>query len=128
MTVLALDHVNITCTPDQEAATIAFYETALGLERLPKPESQRSSGAWFGIGAQQIHLSLDEPDRGAQMAAFRHVCFRVADLDAMEKTLREAGAPIAADQRPIAGIRRFFTRDPAGNNVELAEHTGRTDS
>lgn len=126
MTVLALDHVNITCTQDEEAATITFYEAVLGLERLPKPESQRPSGAWFRIGAQQIHLSLDAPGRDAQMAASRHVCFRVADLDAMEKTLREAGAPIAGDQRPIAGIRRFFTRDPAGNNVELAEHTGRT--
>ncbi|HET8726145.1 MAG TPA: VOC family protein [Alphaproteobacteria bacterium] len=123
MNVIGIDHVNLTCQAALEEATIAFYRDVLGLTRVPKPPSQRPSGAWLQIGNQQIHLSVDDnAPRDSQLAASRHVCFRVADLGAAEAALRAAGAPVTPDARPIPGIHRLFTRDPAGNNLELAEH------
>ena len=121
MTTIALDHVNIVCPPELEDETRRFYGEILGLEQIPKPASQRPSGAWFQIGPQQVHLSVEPVSRDAQLASGRHVCFRVADLAAVQDRLAEAGVQIDADQRPLEGVRRFFTRDPAGNRVELSE-------
>ena len=121
MTVVALDHVNIVCSPELEEETRRFYGEVLGLEQIPKPASQRPSGAWFQIGPQQVHLSVEPVSRDTQLASGRHVCFRVADLAGFRYRLAEAGFKIDADQRPLEGIRRFFTRDPAGNRVELSE-------
>ena len=121
VTVIDLDHVNIVCSPELEEETRHFYSEVLGLEQIPKPASQRPSGAWFQIGSQQVHLSVEPVSRDSQLASGRHVCFRVSDLGVMQDRLTKAGAPIDVDQRPLEGIRRFFTRDPAGNRVELSE-------
>ncbi|MGK9168206.1 VOC family protein [Inquilinus limosus] len=121
MTILALHHVNLTFPAELEAETVRFYAETLGLERLPKPQGRRSQGAWLRVGAAEIHLSPDAPGREEQMAADRHLCLTVADLDAAAARLRAAGAPIEDDPRPPTGYRRLFTRDPAGNRLELSE-------
>ena len=121
MTVLALHHVNLTFPAGLEAETVRFYAETLGLEALPKPQGRRSQGAWLRVGAAEIHLSPDAPGRAEQLAADRHLCLIVADLDAAEARLREAGAPVEGDPRPPVGYRRLFTRDPAGNRLELSE-------
>ena len=121
MAILALHHVNLTFPPELEAETIRFYAETLGLERLPKPRGRRSEGAWLGVGAMEIHLSPDGPGRAEQLAADRHVCLTVSNLDAIETLLRQAGAAIEPDPRPPSGHRRLFSRDPAGNRLEFTE-------
>lgn len=121
MTVLALQHVNLTFPAELEAETVRFYVETLGLEVLPKPQGRRSQGAWLRVGAAEIHLSPDAPSRTEQLAADRHLCLIVADLDSVEAQLRAVEAPIEHDPRPPAGYRRLFTRDPAGNRLELSE-------
>jgi predicted enzyme related to lactoylglutathione lyase len=49
------------------------------------------------------------------------VCFRVEDVDAEERRLRDAGVTIIADQDPAPGWKRFYIRDPGGNRVEIAQ-------
>jgi catechol 2,3-dioxygenase-like lactoylglutathione lyase family enzyme len=121
MAILALHHVNLTFPAGLEAETVRFYVETLGLEPLPKPQGRRSQGAWLRVGAAEIHLSPDAPGRAEQLAADRHLCLIAADLDAAEARLRAAGAPIEDDPRPPVGYRRLFTRDPAGNRLELSE-------
>lgn len=121
MTILSLHHANLTFPPGLEAETVGFYVETLGLEALPKPHGRRSQGAWLRIGAAEIHLSPDAPGRTEQLAADRHLCLVVSDLDSAEARLRAAGAPIEHDPRPPVGYRRLFTRDPAGNRLELSE-------
>ena len=121
VTILALHHVNLTFPAELEAETVGFYVETLGLEPLPKPQGRRSQGAWLRVGSTEIHLSPDMPGRAEQLAAERHLCLIVADLDAAGARLRAAGAPIEHDPRPPAGYRRLFTRDPAGNRLELSE-------
>ncbi|WP_343714986.1 VOC family protein [Inquilinus sp.] len=121
MTILSLHHVNLTFPPELEGETVRFYVETLGLEALPKPQGRRSQGAWLRVGGAEIHLSPDAPGRSEQLAADRHLCLVVADLDAAETRLREGGAPIEHDPRPPANYRRLFTRDPAGNRLELSE-------
>ena len=113
--VLRLDHVNVTYPEELEKEVLSWYEESLGLERVDKPEGTRPAGAWFRAGDQEIHLSLDEhnPPKTAHMGLV------VDDFDAVISSLREAGCHIE-QASAIPGRRRCYTRDPAGNRIEIA--------
>ncbi len=117
--VTALHHVNVTVPAELEAAAKEFYGSVLGLQQIPKPAASRQSGAWYQIGATQLHLSVEDEADGSLSS--RHVCFTVEDLDAAEKRFRDAGVEIIPDARPIPGSPRIYVRDPAGNQLEIAQ-------
>ncbi|HMG75449.1 MAG TPA: VOC family protein [Pyrinomonadaceae bacterium] len=119
MMVTQLHHVNVTVPPELEAATKEFYGSVLGLEQVPKPAAARQTGAWYQIGATQLHLSVDKEEVGTLSS--RHICFAVSDLGAAEKRFREAGVEIIADPRPMPGTPRFYVRDPGGNRLEIVQ-------
>lgn len=114
-----LDHVQVAAPPGCEAAARRFYGELLGLDEVAKPESLAASGGvWFACGAQRLHVGVAEDFAPATKA---HPGLRVTDLSALEKLaerLRAAGAPVDPDDR-LPGHRRFYTRDPWGNRVEL---------
>ena len=118
--VTALHHVNVIVSPELEAATKEFYGSVLGLQQVPKPAASRQSGAWYQIGAAQLHLSVE--DEGGGSPSSRHVCFTVDDLAATEERFRDAGVEIVPDPRPIPGTQRFYVRDPGGNQLEIVQH------
>src|SRR6266850_7538521 len=97
--VTQLHHVNVTVPPELETATKEFYGTVLGLEQVPKPAAARQSGAWYQIGATQLHLSVEDEAIGPLSS--RHICYVVSDLGAAEKRFRDAGVEMVSDPRPI---------------------------
>src|SRR5262249_17074255 len=117
--VTALHHVNVTVPPELEAATKHFYGAVLGLKQIPKPATARQSGAWYQIGPNQLHLSVDNEARGPLSSS--HICFTVADLNAAEANFRRADVEIIPDPRPVEGAPRFYVRDPGGNMLEIAQ-------
>lgn len=117
--VTALHHVNVTTPPELEQAVKEFYGSVLGLKQVPKPSASRQSGAWYQIGATQLHLSVENEARAPLSS--RHVCFTVSDLRAAEMRFREAGVEIIPDARPVPGTARFYVRDPAGNMLEIVQ-------
>jgi catechol 2,3-dioxygenase-like lactoylglutathione lyase family enzyme len=118
--VVALSHVNVTVPADVETAAKHFYGTVLGLREIPKPVGTRQNvGAWYEIGSVQLHLSVEEKVTNA--ASDRHVCYVVADIAVAERRLRDSGTEIISDPRPIAGVKRFYVRDPGGNLIEITE-------
>ena len=117
--VTFLHHVNVTAPPELEAATKHFYGEVVGLRQVPKPATARQSGAWYQIGENQLHLSVEDEERGPLSS--RHVCFYVSDLAAAEEKFRAAGVEIIADARPVAGTFRFYVRDPGGNQLEIVQ-------
>jgi catechol 2,3-dioxygenase-like lactoylglutathione lyase family enzyme len=117
--VIALHHVNVTVPPELEEAAKQFYGSALGLTQVPKPAASRQSGAWYQIGATQLHLSIEDEQDATNSS--RHVCFSVSDLAEAERRFRDAGVEIIPDPRPIAGSPRFYVRDPGGNQLEISE-------
>jgi catechol 2,3-dioxygenase-like lactoylglutathione lyase family enzyme len=117
--VTALHHVNVTVPAELEAATKEFYGSVLGLQEVPKPAASRQSGAWYQIGATQLHLSIEDGTNNASSS--RHVCFAVSDLSATEKNFRAAGVEIIPDARPVPGSPRFYVRDPGGNQLEIVQ-------
>ena len=117
--VIALHHVNVTVPAELEAATKEFYGSLLELKQVPKPAAARQSGAWYQIGDNQLHLSVEDEPRSTSS---RHICFAVDNLDQSERRFRDAGIEIVPDARPIAGTQRFYVRDPAGNQLEIVQH------
>jgi catechol 2,3-dioxygenase-like lactoylglutathione lyase family enzyme len=119
--VTALHHVNVTVPAELEAATKEFYGSVLGLRQVPKPAAARQTGAWYQIGDNQLHLSVEDEPSGPLSS--RHICFNVASLAGTEKRFRDAGFEIVPDPRPIPGISRFYVRDPGGNQLEIVQQT-----
>ena len=117
--MITLHHVNVTVPPELERQAKEFYGDVLGLEQVPKPSGSRPSGAWYQIGANQLHLSV-ENERPGPLSS-RHVCFAVSDLKAAQNRFREAGVEIIPDPRPIEGTSRFYVRDPGGNMLEIVQ-------
>ena len=116
--VTQLHHVNITVPAELESAAKEFYGSVLGLKQVPKPAAARQTGAWYQIGDNQLHLSVE--DESGPLSS-RHVCFKVADLKIAEERFRAAGIEIIPDPRPVPGTRRFYVRDPGGNQLEIVQ-------
>jgi catechol 2,3-dioxygenase-like lactoylglutathione lyase family enzyme len=117
--VIALHHVNVTVPAELEAATKHFYGEVLGLTQVPKPPTSRQSGAWYQIGPNQLHLSVENGEQGPLRSS--HVCFAISDLASAEQKFRDAGVEIIADPGPNPNSPRFFVRDPGGNLLEIAQ-------
>jgi len=118
--LVRIDHVQITVAKEDVEPVTRFYEL-LGLRPIPKPNPR--PGAWFELGALQLHIGVESVERAANEASKRHVCLLVKDVAAAEETLRSAGVAILADADPVPGWKRFYVRDPGGNRVEIAEST-----
>ena len=136
--VLELDHVTVTSPVELESEVIQWYEQVLGLVRVDEPEGSGeaerlatggaerlatggaerlatgSKGARFSLGRGQLHLSLDphNPPRKP------HFAISVRDFEGVVEHLRGHGCHIE-QATEIPGRHRFFTRDPAGNRIEL---------
>ena len=115
---LTIDHVQIAIPAGGEPAARAFFGELLGLAELPKPASLAGrGGCWFALGGQQLHLGVDPDFRAAKKA---HVALESDDLDTLRARVEAAGYA-TRDDRPIPGVRRFFTDDPFGNRLELVQ-------
>ena len=116
---LALDHVEVAAPPGGEGVARAFYAGLLGLAEVEKPTTLAAEGgAWFATATGLLNVGITEPFVPAAKA---HPGLRAqtsAALDALAEALAAAGHPVEWDDR-LPGHRRFYTRDPFGNRVEL---------
>jgi len=119
MQLAAIDHVQITVSPEDSELVTQFYEHVVGLRRIPKPNDR--PGAWFELGALQLHVGVEPVQRAENLQSKRHVCFLAADLAAAEAAFRAAGVEILPDDAPAPGWKRFYVRDPGGNRVEIGQ-------
>ncbi len=98
-----------------------FYGQVLGLTRVDRPLG--FPGAWYQIGAVQIHLIVaDRPitdQIGTQKwGRNRHMAFGVTDLAAAQAKLSAHQCPV---QMSASGRLALFTQDPDGNIIELSQ-------
>lgn len=116
--IVGLDHVQLAAPSGCEEQAREFFGRVLGLHELAKPDAlQGRGGVWFRIGAQELHIGVQEPFSPALKA---HPALGVASeqLDALAARLSAAGANVVWDQS-LDGKRRFYTQDPWGNRIEL---------
>lgn len=117
--IIGLDHVQVAVPPGGEDDARRFYGDLLGLPEIPKPAGVRASGGvWFGCGAQELHIGIQE---GFAPASKAHPGLLVSPdaLDGLAATLLTAGVELQWDTR-IPERRRFYALDPWGNRVELS--------
>ena len=117
--VSALEHVTVTTPDELQDEVLAWYTDVLGLERLQKPHEAKTGGGWFRAGAQQVHVLIDphNPPKNA------HFCLLVTEFESFVENLRTHGCHIE-QASVIPGRHRCFTRDPAGNSIEIAALDG----
>jgi catechol 2,3-dioxygenase-like lactoylglutathione lyase family enzyme len=111
-----IDHVQLAAPPGCEDAARAFFGALLGLEEIEKPEPLRPrGGVWFRVGAQQLHIGVEEGFAPARKA---HPALTVRRYDELLARLRAGGVEIDEDTA-IPGVRRCYLSDPWGNRIEL---------
>lgn len=104
-----LAHANLRV--DRLDAALRFYGEVLRLEPMKRGDAE-GQGAWFRIGAAELHLTEDPTP---QPPSKRHLALEVDDLPAARAAVLAAGAAIEKEEPG----RRFWTRDPAGNRLEI---------
>ncbi len=107
-------HVNLVVPPGRSEQIANFYCDVLGLERIARPETGRS-GVWLDADGVQVHLS----ERDGDPHPDAHVAFVVDDLAAVRERLIAAGAEFEPGDDVFGTGGRGFSRDPAGNRIEL---------
>jgi catechol 2,3-dioxygenase-like lactoylglutathione lyase family enzyme len=111
-----IDHVQLAAPPGCEEEARRFFGGLLGLEELEKPEPLRArGGVWFRVGAQQLHVGVEQAFARARKA---HPAFGAARYDELLERLGTAGVEVEHDET-IPGVRRCYVADPWGNRIEL---------
>ena len=118
MRFLGFDHVTISIPRGEEAAARGFYGGVLGLREIPRPDDGMiRPGMWFELGAQQLHIGVEDEFRGARLA---HPALLVDDLAACRAAVTAAKID-TVDGPPVPGYVRFFSADPFGNRLEFMQ-------
>jgi predicted enzyme related to lactoylglutathione lyase len=118
--VTRLQHANVVIPRGSTGTVAPFYSDVLGLARIDKPAALDARGAWFDVdGFAQVHLS----ERDGERHEDAHFALVVDDFDGVLRRIADSGAPWT-EQEDVFGGRRGFTRDPAGNRIELLERSG----
>jgi catechol 2,3-dioxygenase-like lactoylglutathione lyase family enzyme len=130
--ITSIDHIHIHAADPW--ATIGFYESCLGAERLgsiPSGEGGENHGVL--LGGQLLVISEFPPGMtpaappeagdGALRAGFgvAHFGLQTTDLDGVLARLRDAGAHVHADARHVGSIRYAYATAPDGVVIELVE-------
>jgi catechol 2,3-dioxygenase-like lactoylglutathione lyase family enzyme len=122
MRIRGIDHVQLAMPAGREEDARAFYRDVLGLQERPKPPHLAArGGCWFGDGAVELHLGVEDGFRPARKA---HPALLVDDLPALIRRLGDAGIDVVEDE-PLPGYDRIYVADPFGNRLELLEPTDR---
>lgn len=109
MKCLRLTHVNLRV--DRLDLALRFYSDVLGLEVVTRGDAE-GKGAWLKVGDAEIHLTEDP---APQPLSKRHVALEVDDLRGARAAVLAGGAAIEKEEPG----RRFWTRDPSGNRLEI---------
>ena len=118
--VAGLHHVQVAAPPGCEEAARAFYGGLLGLPEIEKPPLLAvRGGCWFGLGAAELHVGVEEPFRPAAKAHPAFLVEPAGTIDDLVSALAGAGVEVRwADEAEIPGQRRFHVSDPWGNRLE----------
>jgi len=123
MRVKRLAHVSLGA-PDLDAA-IAFF--ARLLDAPIAHEFRNAAGERYGVflftGGESFLELFHEPRSDLDRPSlFRHLCFEVADLEAMASHARALGHAVEIRRGRTDGVLQFFVTGPGGIAVEFQQH------
>ena len=101
-----------------------FYESVLGMKRVPNRPELPYPGEWYELGGgQQLHLmNLPNPDaasvRPEHGGRDHHIALAVTNMAELKSRLDAAGVTYTASK---SGRVALFCRDPDLNTLEFIE-------
>lgn len=127
MSVVAFNHFNIRAPRELLEAVRSFYADVIGLREGFRPDFD-VPGYWLYLGDLPVlHLMEWSDEKYGQpppvtQGYIDHVAFSCEDLDGFINKLESH--PVEFKRRDFSlpqggGFTQLFTRDPAGNGVEL---------
>jgi catechol-2,3-dioxygenase len=115
MNIHAINHVQLAFPAGQDEAIRHFYGSLVGLTEL---RSDSGSTLRFIAGGQRLDLA---PTADWQAPpAVSHLAFEVDDFARLRSRLQNASITLD-ESRPLPGYLRFYTQDPAGNQLEFLQ-------
>ena len=117
MSLLRIDHVQITAPRAREREARHFYVNVLGLRELVRPRTLPASGLWFALDEMtELHVVLVEDPFRPPLGD--HFAVAVDDLEAVKRRL--ADHYVGYNPSPVrGGYERIFVKDPFGNRIEF---------
>jgi catechol 2,3-dioxygenase-like lactoylglutathione lyase family enzyme len=114
-----LHHAEIIIPKGKEEEARAFYCDLLGFREVEKPDVlKKNGGLWIELGANQVHLSIDEGYDPAKTKA--HLAYEVSDIQKVKELLGSRGINMELGVG-IPGYVRGNIRDPFGNRMEFLQ-------
>ncbi|HUO44226.1 MAG TPA: VOC family protein [Burkholderiales bacterium] len=120
MSVIRIDHINITVGPEKIGMIRDFYLRALDLREGPRPAFP-FPGCWLYAGEQAIvHIAGKTPaSDAADTGKLNHVALACDDIAAMTARFEQQRIPYRVRDVPGQRLRQIFITDPAGVVLEL---------
>lgn len=116
ITIKELNHVMLRVR-DLDAS-IHFYGEILALRRIARPAFD-FPGAWFALGAQELHL-IGDPALSVSSRTHHHFAVLVDDPAAARRELERKGWTKLRGPAPRPdGAMQLFVSDPDGYMIEL---------
>ncbi|MFK8185579.1 MAG: hypothetical protein AB8B99_19555 [Phormidesmis sp.] len=127
MTVLGLNHFNITAPPHLVEKLKHFYIDIIGLTMGPRADLNHD-GYWLYAGKHDasqpiLHLSICQNlqcPSGVRQGYLNHISLSCVGLVAALSNLIIKGIPYQLIQVPSINLIQVFVKDPAGIGVELS--------
>jgi catechol 2,3-dioxygenase-like lactoylglutathione lyase family enzyme len=117
-------HVMIIFPPGEEKPLRNFYGEVMGFREKPVPKVVKPLGwIWFNTGDEGVELHCVPDARSVPADWSPHFCIEVTDLDDYRDRLKAGGYQII-EARALPFRRRFFTRDPFNNLIEIVHVEG----
>lgn len=125
LNVESVHHVAINVTDLSRARR--FYSDILGLEETTRPDFD-FAGAWYSVGAQQVHLIVHAAGRTTASASDidprgGHFALRVRSYREALDHLRAQGIACLERPRNKTPWPQIYVNDPDGNVIELNAET-----
>ncbi len=116
--IVGMNH--FTVVAEDEAQSLGFYVSLLGLKVGPRPDLG-FPGAWlYGDGPQAVlHMYFGRPLPSQRTGVIDHMAFTAVDLRAVKARFDAAEVKYDLRQQTGSGTWQLFTFDPNGAKVEL---------
>jgi catechol 2,3-dioxygenase-like lactoylglutathione lyase family enzyme len=125
MTVISINHFNITAPTELLEQVRDFYVEVLGLKVGERPGFRRQ-GFWLYAGEEPLlHLTVDDREaaradvESAHDGFLDHVAFTCRGLPGLLERLKRLNIPYRMSEVASLGQVQVFVRDPASVRVEL---------
>lgn len=119
MSVLAIDHFNITAPMDKLDLVKDFYTNVLGFTVGPRPNFNRNGYWLYANDLALIHLIEGESIDVSDDCALNHVALKISDLEAAISALNAHDVAFKKSDVKDRGQTQLFFKDPVGLGIEL---------